>query len=135
MPLKILSNALVTGDFTFQKSTFTTITATSSGYQHTVDMNSNTNNFTLTFRNGTNNISFSNLGGNVGKAGNVICNNPSSVSSFTGASVDSSVYTPGGSFISWDTTASGIAVISYLVLSSTKVLINYVGNFDSYPAP
>ena len=31
--------------------------------------------------------------------------------------------------------ASGIAVISYLVLSSTKVLINYVGNFDSYPAP
>jgi len=26
MPLKILSNALVTGDFTYQKSTFTTIT-------------------------------------------------------------------------------------------------------------
>ena len=135
MPLRFLSDTLVEGDFTFQESSFTTINATSSGYQHTVDMDADTNNYTLTFRNGTNNITFSNLAGNVGKAGNVICNNPSSVGSFTGASVDSSAYTPGGSFISWDTTASGIAVISYLVLSSTKVLINYVGNFDSYPAP
>ena len=135
MPLRFLSDTRVEGELNYQESGFTTITATSSGYQHTVDMNSNTNNFTLTFRNGTNNISFSNLGGNVGKAGNVICNNPSSVGSFTGASVDSSAYTPGGSFISWDTTASGIAVISYLVLSSTKVLINYVGNFDAYPSP
>lgn len=135
MPIKFLSDTLVNGDFTFQESSFTTITATNSGYQHTVNMDADTNNYTLTFRNGTNNITFSNLAGNIGKAGNVICNNPSSVSSFTGSAVDSAAYTPGGSFISWDTTANGIAVISYLVLSSTKVLINYVGNFDAYPAP
>ena len=98
-------------------------------------MNSNTNNFTLTFINGSNLLSFSNLGGNVGKAGNLICNNPSSVNNFNGASLGGEAYTPGGSFINWDTTASGIAVISYLVLSSDKVLINYVGNFEGYPQP
>ena len=43
--------------------------------------------------------------------------------------------TPGGSFINWDTTANGIAAISYLVIGANSVLINYVGNFDAYPAP
>ena len=41
-------------------------------------------------------------------------------------------YTPGGSTISFDTTASTIAVISYLVIASNKVLVNYVGAFKQY---
>ena len=136
MPLKILSDALVTGDFTFQKSTFTTVNGTgASSSNFTINMDSDTNNYKLTFINGSNQLSFSNLANNKGKAGNIICNNPSSVNNFNGASVGSQAYTPGGSFISWDTTASGIAVVSYLVLDSSKVLINYVGNFEGYPQP
>ncbi len=134
MPLRFLSDTRVEGELNYQESGFTTITATNSGYQHTVDLDSTTNNYTLTFRNGTNNLTFSNASGNIGKAGTVICNNPSSVGSFTGASVDGAM-TPGGSFINWDTTANGIAAISYLVIGANSVLINYVGNFDAYPAP
>ena len=35
--------------------------------------------------------------------------------------------------ISFDTTANKIAIISYIVVASDKVLINYVGDFGSYP--
>lgn len=136
MPIQFLSDTLVKGDFTFQESSFTTINGTGGNSSNfAVDMDADTNNYTLTFFNGSNQLSFSNLAGNIGKAGNIICINPSSVGSFNGASVGAHAYTPGGSFISWDTTADGIAVVSYLVLASNKVLINYVGNFDSYPQP
>ena len=127
MPIQFLSDTLVKGDFTFHESSFTTINGTGGiSNNFTVDLNAGTNNYTLTFINGSNQLFWSNLGDNIGKAGNVICINPSSVSSFNGASIDSVAYTPGGSFITWDTTANGIAVVSYLVLASNKVLINYV---------
>ena len=35
--------------------------------------------------------------------------------------------------ISFDTTAGKQAVLSYLIVSSSIVLINYVGDFGSYP--
>ena len=121
----------VNGELNFKKSGFTSITASSNS--HAVDFATNTNNYNVTATNATNTITFSNLSSSVvGKSGSIIITNPSSVGSLAFAALPNTAYTPGGSTISFDTTANAIAVISYLVISSTKVLVNYVGAFKQY---
>ena len=66
------------------------------------------------------------------QSGSIIITNPSSVGSLAFAALPNTAYTPGGSTISFDTTASAIAVISYLIIASNKVLVNYVGAFKQY---
>ena len=112
------------------------INITASGNTHTVDFSKPGNNYKITANNATNIIAFSNLSSNLqGKGGSIIISNPSSVGSLGWAELPSTAYTPGGSAINFDTSSNGIAVISYLVMSSNKVLINYVGDFGSYPQP
>ena len=81
---------------------------------------------------------FSNLGADIiGKNGSIIITNPSSVGSLTWNiyTLPTNAFTPGGQGIAFDTTASKIAIITYFVISSTVVLINYAGAFSAYPQP
>lgn len=111
---------------------FTAITHSSN--THTIDFNSDNQNYTITAQNATNTIAFSNLAAaDIGKAGNIIITNPGTVTSLAWAALPATAYTPGGAAISFDLTAGKIAVLSYLVIASDKVLINYVGNFGAYP--
>jgi len=110
------------------------VAITASSNTHTIDFDAHGNNYNITATNATNTIAFSNLGAdNIGKSGTIVITNPSSVGSLGWAALPATAYTPGGGTISFDTTANKIAIISYIVVASNKVLINYVGDFGSYP--
>ena len=116
------------------------ITITHSSGVHTIDFKQRSNYYIINPRNGTNSIAFSNLdGGNytdvAGQTGTIVINNPASVGSLSWSSpaLPATAYTPGGSAITFNTTANRIAVMTYFVVAYNKVLINYVGNFDDYP--
>tara|TARA_S200002703_G_scaffold26910_2_gene23053 strand:- start:1384 stop:2259 length:876 start_codon:yes stop_codon:yes gene_type:complete len=82
-------------------------------------------------------ISFSNISSNVGQSGTIIINNPNVVStnfiSWDSPALPSTAYTPGGSAITFGSGSQTIAVMTYFIATSTKVLINYVSGFASYP--
>tara|TARA_R100001015_G_C4634812_1_gene202200 strand:+ start:2512 stop:2913 length:402 start_codon:yes stop_codon:yes gene_type:complete len=132
MAIQFLQDTLINGHFSFQESAFTSVVA--SGNTHTVDLTADTNNYKVIANNATNTLAFSNLSDKViGKTGSIAIQNPASVGSLGWAALPATAYTPGGVAISFDTSSNGIAVISYLVMSANKVLINYVGDFGSYP--
>tara|TARA_R100000995_G_scaffold84034_1_gene61527 strand:+ start:178 stop:657 length:480 start_codon:yes stop_codon:yes gene_type:complete len=109
---------------------------THSSNSHAIDLNTTANNYTVTAQNATNSITFENLSENVvGKTGTIVITNPSSVGSLAWSAFATSVYTPGGGAISFDTTADKIAVLNYFVATVNIVLVNYVGNFGAYPQP
>ena len=109
---------------------------THSSNSHAIDLSTTANNYTVTAQNATNSITFENLSENVvGKTGTIVITNPSNVSSLAWAAFATSVYTPGGGTISFDTTADKIAVLNYFVATVNIVLVNYVGNFGAYPQP
>ena len=121
---KLIEIPLSTGDPT---------TVTASSNTHTIDFNADNQNYNVTATNATNTINFSNLAAaDVGKQGTIIITNPSSVGSLAFAALPNTAYTPGGSTITFDTTADAIAVITYMVIASNKVLVNYVGGFKQY---
>ena len=112
------------------------VTVTASGNTHTIDLDKSGNNYKVTANNATNTITFSNLDATrIGKGGSIIITNPSSVGSLGFSGLQAEVYTPGGSAINWNEGANKIAVLTYLVIASNKILVNYVGAFDSYPQP
>lgn len=107
-----------------------------SGNTHTIDLDQKGNNYSISANNATNTLTFSNLDSNkVGKGGTILIHNPATTTSLSWAGLQSSVYTPGGSAVVFDTGSQSIAAMTYLVISSTKILINYVGGFDPYPQP
>ena len=131
MSIKILSDSFFQGELNNKQVGVATITHSSN--THTVDFSAEENNYSITAQNATNTIAFSNLSAAVvGKSGNITITNPASVGSLAFAALPSTAYSPGGATISFDTNASSISIISYYVLASDKVLINYVGNFKSY---
>lgn len=110
--------------------------AVGSGNVHYIDLDKSGNNYKITPTNATNQIVFNNLDATrIGKAGTIMITNPASVGSLGWSALPSTAYTPGGSTINFDTTANAIAVLTYLVVASNKILVNYVGAFDSYPQP
>jgi hypothetical protein len=112
------------------------VTVTASSNTHTIDLDKSGNNYKITPTNATNQIVFNNLDATrIGKAGTIMITNPASVGSLGWSALPSTAYTPGGSTINFDTTANAIAVLTYLVVASNKILVNYVGAFDSYPQP
>tara|TARA_Y100001963_G_scaffold100500_1_gene138322 strand:+ start:1003 stop:1407 length:405 start_codon:yes stop_codon:yes gene_type:complete len=134
MAIEFLNDANIAGELNYQKSGFTTITHSSN--THTVDFSAKTNNYSITATNAANTITWSNLGaGVVGKAGTITVTNPSSVGSLSFAALPATAYVPGASEISFHTGANAIAVLSYFIIASDKVLINYVGAFGAYPQP
>ena len=112
------------------------VTVTASGNTHTIDLDISVNNYKITLNNATNTIAFSNLDATrIGKAGTITLKNPSSVGSLGFQGLQGVVSTPGSSFINFDTTAGATAVITYIVIASDEILINYVGAFGQYPQP
>lgn len=112
-------------------------TATVVNNVHTCDFDDN-NNFKVNLNNATSWIQLhsSDAAGHEGLAGTIVITNPSSVGSLSisirvGSSGGSSIKTPGGSAISFNTSANVIHIVSYYVHASNKVLINYIGEFDS----
>tara|TARA_Y100000592_G_scaffold26446_1_gene41843 strand:+ start:494 stop:895 length:402 start_codon:yes stop_codon:yes gene_type:complete len=100
----------------------------------TIDFSAEANNYLCNPSNGANvNFVFSNIK-KMNKQGNIIITNPSSAGSlsFSVPALPATAFSPGGSQINFDTTANAVAIISYHILTSTKVLINYVGSFQSY---
>ena len=112
------------------------VSITHSSNTHTVDFDKPGNNYSITATNATNTIAFANLDATrIGKSGTIVITNPASVGSLSWAALPATAYTPGGGTISFDTTANAIAIITYFIVASNKVLINYVGDFGSYPQP
>ena len=109
-------------------------TVTHIGNSHTINLTTTANNYDVTAQNATNTILFSNISADViGKTGTIVITNPSDISSLSWSAFASIIYTPGGGSINFDTTANAIAVLNYFVANQTKILVNYVGNFGSYP--
>jgi hypothetical protein len=128
--LDISGDVDIDGELNFQKTGFTTITGSSNTFN--INFATETNNYKFTLDNAACTIAFANLTNVVGKSGNIIITNPSSVGSLSVGNLPSEAYSPGGATINWDTNASSVSILSYFILASDKVLINYVGNFKSY---
>ena len=96
---------------------------------HTCNLSLN-DNFTINAVNGANVIEATIGTGNIGQSGNIIINNPSSVGSLSFTELASKFKTPSGATINFDLTADKIAIISYIVLSETSMLVNYIGDFS-----
>ena len=110
---------------------FVTVTGGEDGgtTTHTCNLSLN-DNFTINAVNGANVIDATIGTGNIGQSGNIIINNPSSVGSLSFTELASKFKTPSGATINFDLTADKIAIISYIVLSETSMLVNYIGDFS-----
>ena len=126
----------ISGGFSHQKSNPKTINHSSGVFA--IDFAHETNHYICAAANSSSvdhSFTFANMTNSIGQQGTIIINNPNEVGNLTWASpaLPNTGYTPGGSAITFNVTANKIAVITYFVISNTKVLINYVGNFSSYP--
>lgn len=63
----------------------------------------------------------------IGQAGNIIIKNTAAT---TPASLPSNLKTPNGESIAWETDNGDVSIISYFVIDTSTVLVNYVGNFS-----
>ena len=109
------------------RRTITTVTP-SSGVS-TISLIAN-DNFVVNLTNESSSLVMTIASENVGQSGVIILKNPSSVGSFTMAALPSNMLTPAGANVNFTTSASDTSVISYVVISSTQALVNYVGEFS-----
>ena len=114
------------------RRTVTTVTPNGSGVS-TITLTAN-DNFLVELENESSSLVMTIASENVGQSGIIILKNPSSVGSFSMATLPSNMLTPAGASINFVTTASKTSVISYVVISSTQALVNYVGDFG-HPSP
>ena len=94
------------------------------------------NNFTFSFADATNfklnctgNWAFNPtvVSDDVGKSGVIIINNTGTTNPLALPAI---FKTPNGDNIAWETDSGDVAIVSYFVVSTSIVLINYVGNFS-----
>jgi len=128
----------ISEEFSFQNQKSKTVTHSSGVFA--IDFNEKANFYICAVVNESfvdHSISFSNISSNVGQSGTIIINNPNVVStnfiSWDSPALPNTAYTPGGSAITFGQGSQTIAVMTYFIVSSTKVLINYVSGFSSYP--
>lgn len=62
----------------------------------------------------------------VGKSGSIIITNASTTSP---QALPSNLKTPNGDSIAWQTDSGDVSILSYFVVSTSVVLVNYIGNF------
>lgn len=108
------------------RRTFTTVTASSN--THTCNLSLN-DNFIINAAAATNTIALTVASENVGQSGTIVINNASS-GTVAFAALPSYMLTPDGASVNFVTTNSAVSLISYLVVATDKVLVNYVGNFS-----
>ena len=109
------------------RRTITTVTP-SSGVS-TINLTAN-DNFVVNLTNESSSLVMTIASENVGQSGVIILKNPSSVGSFSMAALPSNMLTPAGASVNFTTSADDTSVISYVVISSTQALVNYVGDFS-----
>lgn len=63
----------------------------------------------------------------IGQSGNIIIKNTAITSP---ASLPSNLKTPNGDTIAWQTDSGDVSIISYFVVDTTTILVNYVANFS-----
>mgnify|MGYP000117635389 FL=1 len=126
----------ISEEFSFQNQKSKTVTHNSGVFA--IDFNEKANFYICAAVNQSSvnhSFTFSNISSNVGQSGTIIINNPNENSNLTWASpaLPNTAYTPGGSAITFGTGTLTVAVMTYFIATSTKVLINYVSGFASYP--
>ncbi len=109
------------------RRTITTVTP-SSGVS-TINLTTN-DNFVVNLTNESSSLVMTIASENVGQSGVIILKNPSSVGSFSMAALPSNMLTPAGASVNFTTSANDTSIISYVVISSTQALVNYVGDFS-----
>ena len=109
------------------RRTITTVTP-SSGVS-TINLTAN-DNFLVNLTNESSSLVMTIASENVGQSGVIILKNPSSIGSFSMAALPSNMLTPAGASVNFTTSANDTSVISYVVISSTQALVNYVGEFS-----
>ena len=119
----ITGSALVT-----QNLRRTVTTASESSGTHTITLVDN-DNFNIAVTNAATTIALVVATENIGQSGMITITNPASVGSLSFVALPSYMLTPEGATINFVTTADAVSIISYYVLATDKVLVNYVGNF------
>ena len=119
----ITGSALVT-----QNLRRTVTTASESSGTHTITLIDN-DNFNIAVTNAATTIALVVATENIGQSGMITITNPASVGSLSFVALPSYMLTPEGATINFVTTANAVSIISYYVLATDKVLVNYVGNF------
>ena len=110
------------------RRTITTVTP-SSGVS-TINLTTN-DNFVVNLVDNSNSLVMTIASENVGQSGVIILKNPSSVGAdFAMSALPSNMLTPAGASVNFTTSANDTSVISYVVISSTQALVNYVGEFS-----
>jgi len=133
MAIPILQDIDVTGSIKVTQNLRRTITtATNASNTHTCTLIDN-DNFNIAAANAATAIALVVATENIGQSGVITITNPASVGSLSFHALPSYMLTPDGATINFDTTANGIAIISYYVVATDKVLCNYVGNFSYEP--
>lgn len=89
-----------------------------------IDLSTNTN-FILSAT-GTYTLSVTATSGSVGQAGSFIIRNTGTT---TPGALPSNLKTPGGRTISWQTDSGDVSVLSYLVVDTGTIIVNYIGDF------
>ena len=113
------------------RRTITTVTPTDEAGNKLSTINLSLNdNFVVNLANQNNVLAMTIASENVGQSGVIILKNPSSVGSFSMAALPSNMLTPAGASVNFTTSADDTSVISYVVISSTQALVNYVGDFS-----
>jgi len=122
-------DATVSGSVKCQQNFRRTVTtASESSGTHTITLVDN-DNFNIAVTNAATTIALVVATENIGQSGMITITNPASVGSLSFVALPSYMLTPEGATINFVTTANAVSIISYYVLATDKVLVNYVGNF------
>ena len=122
-------DATVTGSVKCQQNFRRTVTtASESSGTHTITLVDN-DNFNIAVTNAATTIALVVATENIGQSGMITITNPASVGSLSFVALPSYMLTPEGATVNFVTTANAVSIISYYVLATDKVLVNYVGNF------
>jgi len=89
-----------------------------------IDLSTNTN-FILSAT-GAYTLSVTATSGSVGQSGSFIIRNTGTT---TPGALPSNLKTPGGRTISWQTDSGDVSVLSYLVVDTGTIIVNYIGDF------
>jgi len=129
VPLNVTTDADVTGSVKCTQNLRRTVTtASESSGTHTITLVDN-DNFNIAVTNAATTIALVVATENIGQSGMITITNPASVGSLSFVALPSYMLTPEGATINFVTTANAVSIISYYVLATDKVLVNYVGNF------
>lgn len=91
----------------------------------TIDFSSS-NNFSISVS-GAFSLSPSVSSGDVGQSGIITIQNTGTT---VPANLPSTMLTSKGFNVAWHTTSGGVAILSYYIMATDKIIVNYVGNFS-----